>query len=787
MTQSGIPFQSQELNLRKADESTQEIQTTSNIIDDIEKGQNAWIQEVTEQNDKLMKYELEAAQRKDAIPDKLVGLFPKLKKAGLNAALERGRDKAYMEGAQEWHQDVAENGDLLQIEYDAEEQRLTELEAGNNKIVGEAKARGEIDVFLEKRLRDLPWRQRHGYKMARLESHALNYPLFFDQAKDKMEVPVMTDDGVKQMTLRQATDPNHYKQIEQRIYKAYIRPFAQEDQVMAKKYLYNEMNEHEKSEHQTWATARGVAIDEDRAELNKSTLLKGIKTGGGAQSISNYGKLTEVDHGGNLGTSTVAGFDIVKGQVALGLVTEDQIRKIENDPYTRNDGVKSYWRDDRPGKVQELWDALYARQAKESQQKQTKETTVWEKAETDLLNALPDKPTKAEIEKGQEALVGLEGGLRKRSAKLEAIKKDLSMEAKYVDMYDLEAQKLADNNLLTKQRLSKFPWQIQRKYQDVAAFQDTIPSTTKVYVGAIEDMVKGGVKSTADGVRSPTSRLLSYRLQNKYVSRVADLKAAGDENAEQNAYKEIENEFDTHWNVLDKGKNEKGYILGPTTKAVVENQALMNSELSKLRTIIDLKGADSIYYKEAFFNESELKAMERGYGRQGWQPHPKAVWIASQLQAPDGGPIDVLTVINAQRAALVPPLPKLTDLPSMKGYRAIDPKYRNVLCRYNSADRSCRGWSSTGKFNEEIIPNKLAGKVKEIADRKEMNPAIIAGMIERSNKGWDTPVDELDVIFSTDATLTEWDTETLKSAAKYGYTEAWANPLTFRESLQYSK
>ena len=785
MTQSGIPFQSQELNLRKADESTQEIQTTSNIIDDIEKGQNAWIQEVTEQNDKLMQYEMEAAKRKDAIPDKLVGLFPKLKKAGLNAALERGRDQAYMEGAEEWHQDVAKNGDLLKIEYDAEEQRLVELEAGNNNIVGDAKAKGEIDVFLEKRLRDLPWRQRHGYKMARLESHALNYPLFFDQAKDKMEVPVEMDDGtIKQMTLRQATDPNHYRQIQQRIYRAYIRPFAQEDQVMARKYLYEEMNKHEESEYKTWATAQGEAIENKRAETNKSVLLKGVKTGGGSQAISNYGKLTQNENGG-IGGGVVKAFDEVKDQVALGLVTEQQIRDIETKTYLRNDGVESTWAKDRPGKIAELWDALYARQAKESQQQQAKETMVWEKAETDLINALPENPTKTEIEKGQEALVGLEGGLRKRSAKLEAIKKDLSIEAKYVDMYDVEAQKLADNNLLTKQRLSKFPWQIQRKYQDVAAFQDTIPSTTKVYVGAIEDMVKGGVKSTDDGVRSPTSRLLSYRLQNKYVSRVADLKAAGDENAEQNAYKEIETEFDTHWNVLDKGKNEKGYILGPTTKAVVENQTLMNSELSKLRTILDLKGSDSIYYKEAFFNESELKSMERGYGRQGWQPHPKAVWIASQLQAPDGGPIDVLTVINAQRAASG--LPKLTDLPSMKGYRAIDPKYRNVLCRYNSADRSCRGWSSTGKFNEEIIPNKLAGKVKEIADRKEMNPAIIAGIIERSNKGWDTPVDELDVIFSTDANLTEWDTETLKSAAKYGYTEAWANPLTFRESLQYSK
>ena len=785
MTQSGIPFQAQEFNPRKADESTQEIQTTSNIIDDIEKGQNAWVQEVTEQNDKLMQYELEAAKRKDAIPDKLVGLFPKLKKAGLNAALERGRDKAYMEGAQEWKQDVAKNGDLLQIEYDAEEQRLIELEAGNNKIVGEAKKRGEIDVFLEKRLRDLPWRQRHGYKMARLESHALNYPLFFDQAKDKMEVPVMMEDGtVKQMTLRQATDPNHYRQIEQRIYRAYIRPFAGEDQVMVKKYLYDEMNKHEESEYKEWATAQGKAIDNKRAETNKSVLLKGVKTGIGAQSISNYGKLTQNENGG-LGGGVIKGFNEIKSQVELGLVNEQQIRDIESKPYLRNDGVESTWAKDRPAKVQELWDALYDRQAKESKQKATKEKTIWEKAETDLINSLPDKPTKAEIEKGQEALVGLEGGLRKRSAKLEAIKKDLSMEAKYVDMYDQEAQKLADNNLLTKKRLSKFPWQIQRKYQDVAAFQDTIPSTTKVYTSAIDDMVKTGVTATADGVRSPTSRLLSYRLQNKYVSRVADLKAAGDENAEQNAYKEIENEFNTHWNVADKGKNEQGYILGPTTKAVVENQALMNSELSKLNTIIDLKGSDSIYYKEAFFNESELKAMERGYGRQGWQPHPKAVWIASQLQAPDGGPIDVLTVINAQRVASG--LPKLTDLPSMKGYRAIDPKYRNVLCRYNSADRSCRGWSSTGKFNEEIIPNKLAAKVKEIAERNEMNPAIVAGMIENANKGWDISPDELEAMFSTEVPVTEWDTETLKSAAKYGYREAWANPLTFRESLQFSK
>ena len=786
MTQSGIQAATSEFQQKQANEDIRPIQSSAGhgIIKDIEKNQNQWAANLAKQHDQLIEYELEAAKLKDKRYDKLVNLSEKALELA-KPALEAGRDKAHMEGAQIWMDDVAENGDLLNAEFDAEENRLTELEAGNNKIVDEAAKRGEVDVFLQERLKKLPWRQRYGYLKARYESHAMNYPLFFEQAKVKMEVPVMTDDGVKMMTLKQATDPNHYNQIMQRIHRAYIRPFAQEDQVMANKYLYKEMRTHDETEFQSFVTNAEATLKAENAELGKSNLLNSIKTGGGAQAISNYGKLYQTDHNG-IGGAVIKAFDLTKEQVSLGLVTEDQIRKIENDTYIRNDGVESTFGKDRPGKIAELWDALYARQAKESQQKSAKETAIWEKAEQEIIDALPDEVDDKQIEKAQETLVGLKGGLMKRSSKLDNIKKDLSLDSKLVKTYTDEAERLANNGLLTTKRLSQMPWQVQRKFRDVAALQDTIPTEGKIYIKSIDDMVKAGIKSTADGIRDPSSRLLSYRLQQKYAKRVAQLKASQDPkisgNAAELAYKEIEVEFENKWN-KPPYKSEKGYNLGgPTLRQTQTSAKIANDDIRKFNAILDLKGGDAIYYKDTFFNEAELKAMEKGYGKKGWQPHPRAVWLASRLKNTDtGGPMDPLTVINAQRVAS--DLPELTDLPSLKGYRKLDPKFQEVLCRYGSHDRSCRAWSSTGKFNEEIVPNQLATKVKEVAERNDLNPAILAGMLETAYD-WNSITPGMIESFVFSPENYEAEKDILKSAAKYGYTDAWSDPRTFRNTFK---
>ena len=98
-----------------------------------------------------------------------------------------------------------------------------------------------------------------------------------------------------------------------------------------------------------------------------------------------------------------------------------------------------------------------------------------------------------------------------------------------------------------------------------------------------------------------------------------------------------------------------------------------------------------------------------------------------------------MSVINAQRATH--DLPLIQETEAWKAFNNISPAYKKILCSYNSTDRSCRAWGSTGKFNGEIIPNKLADKVKEIAANNKLNPALVAGMLE--NKfDWNTLSDD---------------------------------------------
>ena len=162
-----------------------------NLIPSIEKNQKELLNSLKERNKQLLKYELEAAKRKD-------NLLPELAKFSQSAAtalkpmLEANRNEAYMKGAEEWYNLVAENQDVLQSEFDQDEFNESLIASGNNKIVSNSKEKGEIDSILASKLRELPGRQQTGFLKAMYADHLEGYEAFVDEAS-KIPIEIKVD------------------------------------------------------------------------------------------------------------------------------------------------------------------------------------------------------------------------------------------------------------------------------------------------------------------------------------------------------------------------------------------------------------------------------------------------------------------------------------------------------------------------------------------------------------------------------------------------------------------
>ena len=104
-----------------------------------------------------------------------------------------------------------------------------------------------------------------------------------------------------------------------------------------------------------------------------------------------------------------------------------------------------------------------------------------------LFEELGDNFSEDTVEAQQDVLIRKYG---KRSDKLDLYKKEFSHEAKTKEKFTKTAEKLAEDNQLTTERLNKFPYYVRRQFRDVAQEIDARHTANKLPLKAIEDAVK---------------------------------------------------------------------------------------------------------------------------------------------------------------------------------------------------------------------------------------------------------------------------------------------------------
>ena len=453
-----------------------------------------------------------------------------------------------------------------------------------------------------------------------------------------------------------------------------------------------------------------------------------------------------------------------------------------------------------------------------------------------LFDNDPTQRTESNIKAAQERYFFLSGG--KKSTYLEGLQSEYSVDAKGKAELDSRFTKLAEQNLLTTDMVAQAPWSVQTKWMDTAKKQEAGRTTQfKTHLKAIENHVKTDprVKVSPDGSTSGTATLVVGELQAKFNRKVSEYVGTGmsPAAAADQAVSEVMAEFQTAPRyAMDSMGNFSGFTLG-----TAKTSAAINQKLNKIRNAILGGGKASLNKKPGLiFNAAELTAMEDGYGEAGWKMPLEAQYWGSKLG------ISGLEVINRQReAAGMRPLITPASMEIMS--TAMTSDMRALLNRLPTYNRSVRALGSMGSFQPAMVPKGFGDPIQAAAKANGIDPAILTGILEvesswrddviygrtRSEVGargiaqimpeyhpgvnYDDPVASINyaakhlkgLIAATGGDVNRaiqaynaglggigksqenrnYLPKVLKSAAKYGYGQAWRDPATMRPSVVY--
>jgi hypothetical protein len=453
-----------------------------------------------------------------------------------------------------------------------------------------------------------------------------------------------------------------------------------------------------------------------------------------------------------------------------------------------------------------------------------------------LFDNDPTQRTESNIKAAQERYFFLSGG--KTSTYLEGLQSEYSVDAKGKAELDSRFTKLAEQNLLTTDMVAQAPWSVQTKWMDTAKKQEAGRTTQfKTHLKAIENHVKTDprVKVSPDGSTSGTATLVVGELQAKFNRKVSEYVGTGmsPAAAADQAVSEVMAEFQTAPRyAMDSMGNFSGFTLG-----TAKTSAAINQKLNKIRNAVLGGGKASLNKKPGLiFNAAELTAMEDGYGEAGWKMPLEAQYWGSKLG------ISGLEVINRQReAAGMRPLITPASMEIMS--TAMTSDMRALLNRLPTYNRSVRALSSMGSFQPAMVPKGFGDPIQAAAKANGIDPAILTGILEvesswrddviygrtRSEVGargiaqimpeyhpgvnYDDPVASINyaakhlkgLIAATGGDVNraiqaynaglggigksqenrDYLPKVLKSAAKYGYGQAWRDPATMRPSVVY--
>ena len=385
-----------------------------------------------------------------------------------------------------------------------------------------------------------------------------------------------------------------------------------------------------------------------------------------------------------------------------------------------------------------------ARSLQDFNLQETETRTGFELAARELAQMLKDNPngfTEADGEAVQLRLQELFKGRvapGTRSDIIDNLIKNESTNALYRKNLEEQLQKLADTGQLTKERMEAMgvPGTIAAKWMNIAEATSrdrTANGNFKPQMEALASLAKSPptIQAKPDGTYHWSVPLMTQRLQNRFLTKYAELKAAGDPNAVNAALSFVQQEFAAQTKnprfFSNDATNLGGYAA--FTQAA-KPSGVAAARMKSVQTSIAKLGVKALDSPGSVFSKSQLLQLEQDMAKPRFTMDPMAQYVGAQMG------VDPFTVINRQRrAAGLKPI----GLPetAVTFSTTVNPELKRKLDAYRTPELSTRAMTSTRTFNPGLIPKGYGPMVVEAAQKAGINPAFVAAFAEAENGSWD--------------------------------------------------
>lgn len=352
-----------------------------------------------------------------------------------------------------------------------------------------------------------------------------------------------------------------------------------------------------------------------------------------------------------------------------------------------------------------------------------------------MLEALPNGYTDADIDAAEARLDEVAPGID--SQRLDSMRRNESTNALYRQKVETQLKDLADRGLLTEERLNNMgiPGTIAAQWRSIARATSEDRSANgnfKPQMDALAALAKSPptIQAKPDGTYHWSVSLMTQRLQNRFLTKYAELKAAGDPNAVNAALSFVQQEFSA------QAKNPQFFSQDSTnlggyaafTKAAKPSGASA-ARMQWVQSSIARLGVKALDSNGSIYTISELNEIEQSMAKPRFTMDPMAEYVGRQMG------VDPFTVINRQRiAAGLQPM----QLPNsaLSFSNTVNPQLKRMLDAYRTPQLSSRAMMSTRTFDPNIVPKGYGPLVMEAAQKAGINPAFVAAFAEAENGSW---------------------------------------------------
>ena len=418
-------------------------------------------------------------------------------------------------------------------------------------------------------------------------------------------------------------------------------------------------------------------------------------------------------------------------------------QELLNQPITLQDGTQTTFgefnqNDPQVIEVTRSFVQAKARAIQDFNLEQSEMMTQRNMAEKDIigiLESLPNGYTDADLDAAEAKLDEVAPGID--SQRLDSMRRNESTNALYRQKIETQLQDLADRGLLTEERLANMgiPGTVAAKWRGIAEATSkdrTANGNFKPQMEALAALAKSPptIQAKPDGTYHWSVPLMTQQLQNRFLTKYSELKAAGDPNAVNAALSFVQQEFAAQAKnpqfFSQDSTNLGGYAAftraAKPSGASVARMQWVQSSIARL----GVKSLDSI---GSIYTVSELNEIEKDMQKPGFKMDPMAEYVGRQMG------VDPFTVINRQRIASdMSPL----QLPgsAVSFSTTVNPQLKRMLDAYRTPQLSSRAMISTGTFDPNVVPKGYGPMVVEAAQKAGINPVFVAAFAEAENGSW---------------------------------------------------